>query len=97
MAGTVGVQPGARAGTSTRPGGTGWATGHVQGQVINPTGNPQGGGNINLSTDNGTTFKYTFHVDANGKFSGDVAPGTYSIIYREPKRRRARWWIEVKP
>lgn len=71
-------------------------TGHLQGQVINPTGNPQGGGNINLSTDNGTTFKYTFQVDANGNFSGDAAPGTYAMIYREPDTPKGQMVDEVK-
>ena len=71
-------------------------TGHLQGQVINPTGNPQGGGNINLSTDSGTTFKYTFQVDANGNFSGDPAPGTYSMIYREPETPKGQMVDQVK-
>ena len=71
-------------------------TGHLQGQVINPTGNPQGGGNINLSTDGGTTFKYTFQVDANGNFSGDAAPGTYVMIYREPETPKGQMVDQVK-
>lgn len=71
-------------------------TGHILGQVINPTGNPQGGGNINLSTDGGTTFKYTFQVDSNGSFSGDAAPGTYDFIYREPDMPKGQMVDEAK-
>jgi tetratricopeptide (TPR) repeat protein len=71
-------------------------TGHIQGQVINPTGNPQGGGNINLSSDGGTTFKFTFQVDANGNFSGDAAPGTYLMIYREPDTPKGQMVDQVK-
>jgi tetratricopeptide (TPR) repeat protein len=71
-------------------------TGHIQGQVINPTGNPQGGGNINLSTDGGTTFKFTFQVDASGNYSGDAAPGTYIMIYREPTTPKGQMVDQVK-
>ena len=37
--------------------------GTIHGRIINPTGQPQGGGTVNLSTDGGTTYKYTFLVD----------------------------------
>lgn len=58
------------------------ATGKVHGHVTNPTGQPQGSGSVSLSTDGGNTLKFTFPVDANGDYSGEAAPGTYSAIYR---------------
>ena len=30
------------------------------------------------------TPKYTFDVDANGDYKGDVAPGSYTLAYRQP-------------
>ncbi|HZP04242.1 MAG TPA: hypothetical protein VFB43_05025 [Terracidiphilus sp.] len=59
-------------------------TGKVHGHVTNPTGQPQGAGSVSLSTDGGNTLKFTFPVDANGDYSGEAAPGTYSAIYRAP-------------
>jgi tetratricopeptide (TPR) repeat protein len=56
--------------------------GTIHGRIINPTGQPQGGGTVNLSTDGGTTYKYTFPVDDTGSFTGQAAPGTYMLIYR---------------
>jgi tetratricopeptide (TPR) repeat protein len=58
------------------------ATGKIHGRVINPTGQPQGGGTINLSTDGGVTMKYTFPVSDTGDFSGEAPPGTYMVVYR---------------
>jgi tetratricopeptide (TPR) repeat protein len=57
-------------------------TGKIHGHVINPTGEPQGGGSVSLSTDGGATLKYTFPVSADGSYSGEAAPGTYSVVYR---------------
>ena len=68
--------------TAPAPAAPAEATGKVQGQIINPTGNPQGGGTVSLSTDNGNTLKFTFPVDAAGSFSFDAAPGTYDLIFR---------------
>ena len=59
-------------------------TGKVHGKVTNPTGEPQGSGSVSLSTDGGATLKYTFAVGADGAFSGEAAPGTYSAVYRAP-------------
>jgi tetratricopeptide (TPR) repeat protein len=59
-------------------------TGKVHGHVTNPTGQPQGTGSVSLSTDGGHTLKFTFPVDANGDFSGEAAPGTYTAVYRAP-------------
>ncbi len=57
-------------------------TGKIHGRVINPTGQPEGGGTISLSNDGGATSKYTIPVSDTGEFSSDVAPGTYMLIYR---------------
>jgi tetratricopeptide (TPR) repeat protein len=57
-------------------------TGKIHGRVINPTGQPQGGGSVGLSTDGGVTTKFTFPVDASGNYTGDAAPGTYMVVYR---------------
>jgi tetratricopeptide (TPR) repeat protein len=57
-------------------------TGKIHGHVTNPTGEPQGGGTVSLSTDGGATLKFTFNVAPNGDYTGDAAPGTYSAIYR---------------
>jgi tetratricopeptide (TPR) repeat protein len=58
------------------------ATGKFHGHVTNPTGEPQGGGNVSLSTDGGNTLKFTVQVAANGDFTGEATPGTYMLIYR---------------
>ena len=57
-------------------------TGKIHGRVINPTGQPQGGGAVSLSTDGGATMKYSFPVDQTGSYSGEAPQGTYMVIYR---------------
>jgi tetratricopeptide (TPR) repeat protein len=68
-------------------------TGKIHGHVTNPTGASQNGGTVNLigvglASGPGLTAKTTdkgaIPVDANGDYSGDVAPGTYRLIYRTP-------------
>ncbi len=71
-------------------------TGKIHGQVINPTGQPQGGGTVSLSTDGGATAKFTFDVDANGNFSGEAAAGTYSMVYRAADTPKGQMVDEVK-
>jgi hypothetical protein len=61
------------------------ATGKIHGRVINPTGAAQGGGTVSLSTDGGSTAKFTFPVSAQGEYTGEAAPGTYMIFYRAPE------------
>jgi tetratricopeptide (TPR) repeat protein len=56
--------------------------GKIHGRVINPTGQPQGGGTVSLSTDGGVTLKYSFPVDSTGAFSGEAPAGTYMLVYR---------------
>jgi tetratricopeptide (TPR) repeat protein len=64
------------------PAATSATTGKVHGRVTNPTGQPQGSGSVSLSTDGGHTLKFTFPLDANGDYSGEAAPGTYTAVYR---------------
>ncbi|MGB7133691.1 MAG: hypothetical protein WBD46_00270 [Acidobacteriaceae bacterium] len=56
--------------------------------MLNPTGEPMTTGNVSLYLGGMTSptaeAKYTFPVDANGNFKGDVAPGTYTIAFRQP-------------
>jgi tetratricopeptide (TPR) repeat protein len=59
-------------------------TGKVHGHVTNPTGASTTSGTVSLSTDNGRTSKYTFQVTASGDYSGEAAPGTYTIVFRQP-------------
>jgi tetratricopeptide (TPR) repeat protein len=68
-------------------------TGKVHGHVTNPTGAPQNGGTVSFvemghASGPGLTApqneKATFNVDANGDYNGDVAPGTYMLVYRSP-------------
>jgi tetratricopeptide (TPR) repeat protein len=58
--------------------------GKIHGLAINPTGAPETAGTISLSNDGGNSLKYTFPVSAAGDYSGEAAPGTYSLIFREP-------------
>jgi tetratricopeptide (TPR) repeat protein len=58
------------------------ATGKIHGRVINPTGQPQGGGTVNLSTDGGVTLKFSFPVDDSGNYTGEAPAGTYMVVYR---------------
>jgi hypothetical protein len=57
-------------------------TGTIHGRVINPTGQPQGGGTVSLSTDGGATLKFTFPVDETGSYTGQAPQGTYMVVYR---------------
>lgn len=57
-------------------------TGKIHGRVTNPTGQPQGGGSVSLSTDGGVTLKYTFPVDESGNYTGEAPQGTYMVVYR---------------
>ncbi len=58
--------------------------GKIHGHVINPTGQPQGGGTESLSLDGGHTLDFTFPVDSTGAFSGEAKAGTYTLVYRAP-------------
>jgi tetratricopeptide (TPR) repeat protein len=57
-------------------------TGKIHGRVTNPTGQPQGGGSVSLSTDGGLTLKFSFPVDESGNYTGEAPQGTYMVIYR---------------
>ena len=56
--------------------------GKIHGHVINPTGQPQGGGTVSLSTDGGVSLKFTFPVDDSGNYTGEAPAGTYMVVYR---------------
>jgi Carboxypeptidase regulatory-like domain len=64
-------------------------TGKIHGTVTDPTGVTVPGGTISLyeggmpSPD--ATPKYTFPVDASGQYHGEVAPGSYSVVFRDPR------------
>ena len=66
--------------------------GKIHGHVTNPSGASQAGGAVSLvSTERAasgpgltamTSDKGTFPVDANGDYSGQAPPGTYTAVYR---------------
>jgi tol-pal system protein YbgF len=58
-------------------------TGRIHGRVTNPTGAPQAGGTVSLSTDSGRTSVYTFAVSASGEYAGEAAPGRYTVVFRQ--------------
>ncbi len=78
------------AGAPTEP------TGKIHGHVINPTGQPQGGGTVSLSSDGGATSKYTFPVADDGSFAGEAVAGTYVLIYRAADTPKGQMVDEVK-
>jgi tetratricopeptide (TPR) repeat protein len=55
--------------------------GRIHGRVINPAGQPEGGGTVSLSTDNGVTYLYDFVVSPTGEYSGQALPAEYTLIY----------------
>lgn len=69
-------------------------TGKVHGHVTNPSGAPEKAGTISfVGTDRAasgpglkaaTSDKGVFPVDANGDYSGEVAPGIYKVVFRSP-------------
>ncbi len=59
-------------------------TGKIHGHVTNPTGAAQTVGSVSLSSDGGHTSKYTFQVTSTGDYTGEAAPGTYTVIFRQP-------------
>jgi tetratricopeptide (TPR) repeat protein len=81
----------------------------VHGHVTNPTGAPQNGGTVQfIQTTRAasgpglpaqTADQGTFTVDANGEYSGQVPPGTYTAVYRAPnmeKEKEADRYEDVK-
>lgn len=76
-------------------GAAGAEMGKIHGQVINPTGQPEPGGEVSLSTDGGHTLKYTFPVDDSGNYSGQAPPGTYTLIYREKNTPEGKMVDEI--
>jgi tetratricopeptide (TPR) repeat protein len=74
----VAQQPAAAPAAPTGP------TGKIHGHVTNPTGASQTVGSVSLSNDGGHTSKYTFPVSSGGDYTGEAAPGTYTVIFRQP-------------
>lgn len=62
--------------------------GKIHGHVNDPTGAALGSGTISLyeggMASPTAAPKYTLNVDENGDFKGDVAPGSYTMVYRKP-------------
>jgi tetratricopeptide (TPR) repeat protein len=68
------------------------STGKIHGHVTNPTGAPQNGGTVSLmgfgrvASGPGKAAPMaatnTFQVDTNGDYTGEAAPGTYTVEYR---------------
>jgi len=56
--------------------------GKIHGKVTNPVGVAQGTGTVSLSNGPGDD-KATFTLDANGEYSGEAPPGTYTLIFRQ--------------
>jgi tetratricopeptide (TPR) repeat protein len=70
-------------------------TGKIHGHVTNPSGAPETKGTITaISVDRAASGpglkasasnKGVFQVDANGDYSGEVAPGFYTLVFRTPE------------
>jgi len=58
--------------------------GWISGLVTGPTGAPQHGGTISLSTDGGVTLRYNITVSPKGDYTGRVPLGEYTLVYRAP-------------
>ena len=58
-------------------------TGKIHGHVINPTGAPQGTGNV-TAVPTGKDKGDVFQVNAQGEFTGDLPAGTYTLVFRMP-------------
>lgn len=71
------------------------ATGKIHGVVLNPTGQPQTSGTVTVST-NGQDSKLDMPVGPDGSFSGEVAPGTYMLIYRTPNTPKNQMVDSIK-
>jgi tetratricopeptide (TPR) repeat protein len=59
-------------------------TAKIHGHVTNPSGASETNGTVSLSTDSGHTSKFSFPVSPGGDYSGEAAPGTYTVVFREP-------------
>ncbi len=72
--------------------------GKIHGKVTNPVGVAQINGSVSLSTGPGDD-KATFPVDANGEYSGEAPPGTYTLIFRQvdtPKDKQVDRFDNIK-
>jgi tetratricopeptide (TPR) repeat protein len=72
--------------------------GKIHGKVTNPVGVAQASGTVSLSTGPGED-KATFQIDANGEYSGEAPPGTYTLIFRQvdtPKDKQVDRFDNIK-
>jgi tetratricopeptide (TPR) repeat protein len=60
-------------------------TAKIHGHITNPSGAPQVGGTVALSTDGGTNQKVVYTVSGSGDYAGDAPPGFYAVVYRTPE------------
>ncbi len=67
----------------------------VEGSVVDPDGNPVSGTRIALVTSE-NVVKTVFESDSDGKFSGLVDPGTYTMICDHLERGQQQKELEVK-
>jgi tetratricopeptide (TPR) repeat protein len=62
--------------------------GKVHGVVSDPAGSPENAGTVSFfeggMASPTAAPKYTFEVDANGQYKGEVSPGSYTMVYRRP-------------
>src|SRR5580698_8410157 len=63
-------------------------TGKIHGTVTDPAGSQITAGTISLyegaMTSATVEAKYTFQVSGSGEYKGEVAPGTYTLVFRSP-------------
>ena len=60
-------------------------TGKIHGRVINPTGAAQTSGTVSAVTPGQANDKgVVFQVGSNGEYSGEIKPGTYTLVFRQP-------------
>jgi len=72
--------------------------GKIHGKVTNPVGVAQASGTVSLSNGPGDD-KATFQIDANGEYSGEAPPGTYTLIFRQtdtPKDKQVDRFDNIK-
>jgi tetratricopeptide (TPR) repeat protein len=58
--------------------------GWIQGLVTDPTGVPEKGGTVSLSTDGGVTLRYNITVSPKGDYTAREPLGNYTLVYRAP-------------
>ena len=59
-------------------------TGKIHGHITDPAGASRTAGTVSLSTDGGRTSKFSFPLSSTGDYTGEAAPGTYTVVFRAP-------------